>query len=118
MDVSKIIAEIDAQIAPLQQARAVLLGLSENTAVSKPRRGRPKGSTNAAKTVAVKVAKPSKRKRNLSPEGRKRIAEAMKRRWAERRKEAPKAAKKVAAKKEAAPKKEAAAPKKEVVAKK
>jgi hypothetical protein len=109
MDVSKIIAEIDAQIAPLQQARAVLLGL---------RRGRPKGSTNAAKTVAVKVAKPSKRKRNLSPEGRKRIAEAMKRRWAERRKEAPKAAKKVAAKKEAAPKKEAAAPKKEVVAKK
>jgi hypothetical protein len=111
MDVSKIIAEIDAQIAPLQQARAVLLGLSESTVGSKPRRGRPKGSTNAVKTVAVKAVKPAKRKRNLSPEGRKRIAEAMKRRWAERRKEAPKAAKKVAAKKEAAPKKEAVAKK-------
>jgi hypothetical protein len=59
----------------------------------------------------VKAVKPAKRKRNLSPEGRKRIAEAMKRRWAERRKEAPKAAKKVAAKKEAAPKKEAVAKK-------
>lgn len=116
MDVSKIIAEIDAQIAPLQQARAMLLGLSENTAVAKPRRGRPKGSTNAGKPAAVKAAKPSKRKRNLSPEGRKRIADAMKRRWAERRNEAPKAAKKVAAKKVAAPKKEASAPKKEVAA--
>jgi len=38
----------------------------------------------------------------LSPEGRKRIADAMKRRWADRRK---------ALKKEAAPKKEAAAKK-------
>ena len=119
MDVSKIIAEIDAQLAPLQHARAVLLGLNENAAVAKPRRGRPKGSTNAAKTVAVKVAKRSKRKRNLSPEGRKRIAEAMKRRWAERRNETPKAAKKVATKKEAAtPKKEVAAAKKEASAKK
>jgi hypothetical protein len=33
--------------------------------------------------VNKKSAKP--RKRNLTPEGRKRIAEAMKRRWAERR---------------------------------
>jgi hypothetical protein len=99
MDVSKIVAEIDAKIASLQQARAVLVDLDETSAASTPRRGRPKGS--AAKKVA---AKPAKRKRNLSPEGRKRIAEAMKRRWAERRKEAPKAAKKVAVKKEAAKK--------------
>jgi len=56
--------------------------------VEKPRRGRPKGSVNAVK--AVKAAKPAKRKRNLSPEGRKRIADAMKRRWAERRKEVAK----------------------------
>jgi hypothetical protein len=80
MDVSNIIAEIDAKIASLQQARVVLSG------------GRPKGSTNAVKEV--KVATPIKRKRNLSPEGRKRIAEAMKRRWAERRATATKAAKK------------------------
>jgi hypothetical protein len=97
MDVSKIVAEIDAKISSLQQARAVLLGLNESAVASKPRRGRPKGSTNTSKTADVK---PGTRKRSLSPEGRKRIAEAMRRRWAERRKEAPKTAKK-----EAAPKK-------------
>jgi hypothetical protein len=98
MDVSKIISEIDAKIASLQQARSVLLGLDDTTVVApKPRRGRPKGSVNAVKTV-----KPAIRKRNLTPEGRKRIADAMKRRWADRRK---------AVAKSEAPKKEA--PKKE-----
>jgi hypothetical protein len=93
MDVSNIIAEIDAKIASLQQARVVLAGLGETTpVVVKAKRGRPKGSTNAVK--AAKVAKPGKRKRNLSPEGRKRIAEAMKRRWAERRAQTTKPAKK------------------------
>jgi hypothetical protein len=108
MDVSKIVAEIDEKIASLQQARAVLVDLDESTVVSKPRRGRPKGSTNVVKTVkakTVKAARPAKRKRNLSPEGRKRIADAMKRRWAERRKETAKAVKTVAVKKEAAAKK-------------
>ena len=108
MDVSKIVAEIDAKIASLQQARTVLVDLDESTLASKPRRGRPKGSTNAAKSVATKTvttAKPVKRKRKLSPEGRTRIAEAMKRRWAERRKENPKAAKTVPVKKEAVAKK-------------
>ena len=98
MDIRKIVAEIDAEIASLQQARAALVELDGSDTGSKPRRGRPKGSANSAK--AATDAKPAKRKRNLSPEGRKRIAEAMKRRWAERRKEAPKAAKKVTAKKE------------------
>ena len=111
MDVRKIVAAIDAKIASLQQARAVLVDLDESDLGLKPRRGRPKGSTNAAKAASVKIVKPAARKRNLSPEGRKRIAEAMKRRWAERRKGAPKAAKKVAAKKEAAPKKEVPAKK-------
>jgi hypothetical protein len=106
MDVRKIVAEIDAKIASLQQARAVLVELDESDLVQKPRRGRPKGSTNAAKAAAVKIAKPTARKRNLSPEGRKRIADAMKRRWAERRKETARPAKK-----EAAPKKEAPAKK-------
>jgi hypothetical protein len=104
MDVSKIVAEIDAKIASLQQARAVLVGLDESVAVSKPRRGRPKGSTNAASPVAGKVAKPKSAKRKLSPEGRKRIAEAMKRRWAERR-SALKAPAKAVSKKESVVKK-------------
>ena len=78
MDVNKNLAEIDDEIARLQQIRSALTGIGGVT--TGKRRGRPKGSTNAAK--------PAKRKkRNLSPEGRKRIAEAMKRRWAERRKE-------------------------------
>lgn len=78
MDIKKILAEIDGEIARLQQVRAALSGIGESTTGKK--RGRPKGSTNAVK--------PGKRKkRNLSPEGRKRIADAMKRRWAERRKE-------------------------------
>lgn len=98
MDVRKIVAEIDAKIASLQQARAVLVELDESAVMGKPRRGRPKGSTNVAKSATIKIAKPAARKRNLSPEGRKRIADAMKRRWAERRK---------TVKKEAAPKKEA-----------
>jgi hypothetical protein len=111
MDVRKIVAEIDAKIASLQQARAVLVELDESDLALKPRRGRPKGSTNASKASAVKIVKPAARKRHLSPEGRKRIADAMKRRWAQRRNQTAKPAKKVAAKKEAAPKKEVAAKK-------
>jgi len=78
VDVSRIIAEIDSQISKLQQARALLAG---TTAASGAGRGRPKGSKNAA--AATSATNP--RKRKLSPEGRKRIADAMKKRWAERR---------------------------------
>lgn len=77
MEVSRIIAEIDAQILKLQQARALLADASQP---SRAGRGRPKGSTNVSKPAAG-------RKRKLTPEGRKRIAEAMKKRWAERRKQ-------------------------------
>jgi hypothetical protein len=79
VEVSRIIAEIDAQISKLQQARELLAG---TTAKIGKGPGRPKGSKNAKGTAK---AAPSK-KRRLSPEGRKRIADAMKRRWAERRK--------------------------------
>jgi hypothetical protein len=107
MDVSKIVSEIDAKIASLQQARAVLIDLDESGVGSKPRRGRPKGSANVANIVAIKATKPAaKHKRNLSPEGRKRIAEAMKRRWAEHRNSNQKISKKAATKKETAPRKE------------
>jgi hypothetical protein len=79
VEVSGIIAQIDAQIAKLQQARALLAGTTSGQAG----RGRPKGSKNGAKATTPKKAT----KRKLSPEGRKRIAEAMKKRWAERRKQ-------------------------------
>ena len=81
MEVSRIIAEIDAQIAKLQQARELLSGTTTSSGKGP---GRPKGSKNAKA--------PTSRKRKLSPEGRKRIADAMKRRWAERRKLAAKGA--------------------------
>lgn len=86
MEVSLIIAEIDAQISKLQQARELLSGAPAKAAKGP---GRPKGSKNS-KAAAAPASTP--RKRKLSPEGRKRIAEAMKRRWAERRKQAAKSA--------------------------
>ena len=82
MEVNRIIAEIDAQISKLQQARALLAGTTA-AAAAHAGRGRPKGSKNAAS--AATATKP--RKRKLSAEGRKRIADAMKKRWAERRKQ-------------------------------
>jgi hypothetical protein len=74
--VSEILLQIDREIAQLQQARALLAG----------------GSAAAPKKAAAAPAakKPAKKKRNLTPEGRKRIAEAVKRRWAEQKKAAAK----------------------------
>jgi hypothetical protein len=85
VEVSRIIAEIDGQIAKLQQARALLAGTTATTKRTGP--GRPKGSKN---TAAAASAATTPRKRKLSPEGRKRIADAMKKRWAERRKQSSK----------------------------
>jgi hypothetical protein len=87
VEVSRIIAEIDGQIAKLQQARALLAG---NSAAPRAGRGRPKGSKNSAAAKEKTAAAPVARKRKLSPEGRKRIADAMKKRWAERRKQTSK----------------------------
>ena len=67
MEVDEILAQIDAEIAQLQSARALLVG-------------------NAKPAVAKAVKKAGRKKRVLSPEGRKRIADAVKRRWAEQRK--------------------------------
>jgi len=72
--VSEILVQIDREIAQLQQARALLAG----GAAAAPK-----------KAKAAKAAKkPFKKKRNLTPEGRKRIAEAVRRRWAEQKKAA------------------------------
>ncbi len=81
-----VIAQIDAEISRLQQARELLSGLP---ALQKPGRGRPKGSKNAV-IVEESAEAPIKGKRKLSEAGRKAIADAMRRRWAERRKEVAK----------------------------
>jgi hypothetical protein len=76
MGLAGILAEIDQEIARLTEARALLI---DGTAVKRGP-GRPKATTA--------VVKPTKKKRNLSPEGRKRIAEAVRRRWAAQKKAA------------------------------
>ena len=68
MEVNRIIAEIDAQILKLQQARSLLAGTT--TSAARTGRGRPKGSKNTASGTPATTP----RKRKLSPEGRKRIA--------------------------------------------
>jgi hypothetical protein len=77
-----VIAQIDAEIAKLQQAKVLLSGAE----APKSGRGRPKGSKNAT-AAAAPASAAGKSKRKLTPEGRKAIADAMKRRWAERRKQ-------------------------------
>jgi hypothetical protein len=90
MAISDILATIDQEIAQLQQARALLSGGA--VAAPKKKVGRPKKvvavavAPKKAAAIAPVAAKPAKvakkKKRNLSPEGRKRIADAVKKRWA------------------------------------
>jgi hypothetical protein len=89
MALPDILASIDSEIAQLQKARALLTGASAPAAKKKP--GRPRKIVAEVVSSAAKPAK--KRKRNLSPEGRKRIADAVKRRWAAQKKAAATAAK-------------------------
>jgi hypothetical protein len=77
VEVNKIITELESQITRLKEARALLAGESAK------RRGRPPGSAKGKRGG----------KRHLSAEGRKRISEALKKRWAARRKAAAKTAK-------------------------
>jgi hypothetical protein len=60
----------------LQKAKALLGDGAVRTA--KKKTGRPKRGA----AVTPVATKPAKKKRKLSPEGRKRIAEAVKKRWA------------------------------------
>lgn len=88
MQVSEILSEIDNEIARLQEARRLLAGESSGTT-------RTRGRKPAAAAAAVAAAAPKKRRRRrkLTPEGRKKLSEALKARWAERKKKAAKATK-------------------------
>jgi len=68
MSIESIIAQIDAEIAQLHQVRNLLT---------------PKGAVSAkpAKAATTKLGRPKKR-RVLSADARKRIADAQRRRWA------------------------------------
>jgi undecaprenyl pyrophosphate synthase len=79
MSVSEILTSVDREIALLKQVRALLVG----TTSASPTRKQTKVSKAAAKPAKKAGAK---KKRQLSPEGRKRIAEAVRRRWEAQRK--------------------------------
>lgn len=65
-----ILSLIDAEIARLTQVRSMLSGIGK--APAKP----------ASRNAKVAPAKKAKKRRVLSPEARKRIADAQRKRWA------------------------------------
>jgi len=68
--VAEILQHIDREIAQLQRARALLNGSA---------------ARSSTKPAAITPKKVKKKKRRLTPEGRKRIAEAVRRRWERQR---------------------------------
>jgi hypothetical protein len=76
MDTTEIIAQIDSEIARLEQVKSILSGTTATTTI-KAKRG-PKAKTAPTPITA--------KKRLLSPEARARIAAAQKARWAKVRK--------------------------------
>lgn len=88
MDTVSIIQEIDSEISRLQQARTILTGTA-----TKRSPGRPKQAKSGLKTAAVESTK-----RVMSAEGKAKIAEAQRARWAKSKRADRKAAKKAAVK--------------------
>lgn len=78
MSLDNLLSTIDAEIARLQQARALLAGTSTKT----------RGKSAASATAAPK----KKARRKLSAEARKRIADAQRKRWAAQKKASAKTA--------------------------
>ena len=76
MEIDKIVADLKKERDRLVKAIAALVGVG-STSTGK-RRGRKPGAKAAAKT--------GRRRGGISKEGRKRLSELMKKRWAERRK--------------------------------
>jgi hypothetical protein len=77
LDIGRIVAELKRERDRLSQAIAALEGQS------------PKATARRS-AVPYRAAHSKKRGGRLTPEGRKRISEAMKRRWAEQRKKGSK----------------------------
>jgi hypothetical protein len=75
MSIDQLLSAIDAEIARLQQARALLAGTHTGT---------------GGKRMTAAAAAPKKRvpKRVMSAEARKRIADAQRKRWAAQKKAA------------------------------
>ena len=72
MDLRKVVSELKQERDRLNRAIAALEGIEAPAAVT-------------AKAASVKSGAKKAKKHNLSAEGRKRLSEMMKKRWAERR---------------------------------
>ena len=84
MTISNILLEIDAEIAKLQQARAILSGVA-----TKQKPGRPAiGSTRSPATSfnPEEFGGVQAKRRKMSTETRKKMADAQRLRWANSRK--------------------------------
>jgi hypothetical protein len=81
MGIAEILETIDREISTLQRARTLIA----SGAGGGGKRGRPSKSAAAAKAIVSGPVK-KRKKRHLSPEGRKRIVDAQKRRWEAKRK--------------------------------
>jgi hypothetical protein len=92
LDIQSIVAELRGELTRIGE----VIGLLENSTPAKKRVGRPPGS--AAEKVQTKGPG-----RALTPAGRRKLSEAMKRRWAQRR--GPASASKATANVAAKPKK-------------
>jgi hypothetical protein len=90
MELTKVIAELRAERTAIDEALAALDRIAR--AGTGKRRGRPPAWLAAAPGAIPEVAEPRK-KRSLSPEVRKKMADAQKKRWAAYRKEQGVAAK-------------------------
>ena len=77
MEIEKIVAELRKERDRLNQAIAALEGLA------------PRGATKRS-AVPNRVTRGKKKRGGLTPEGRKRLSELMKKRWAERRRKSSK----------------------------
>jgi hypothetical protein len=76
MSLDHLLSSIDAEISRLQRARTLLAGNGTGT------------RNTSSRLTASHVPKTARRKRVLSAEGRKRIAEAQRKRWAAQKKAA------------------------------
>jgi len=78
LEIDKIVADLKKERDRLVKAISALVGMGQTGA----KRGRKPGPKAKAKAVPAK----RKRRGGISKEGRKRLSELMKKRWAERRK--------------------------------
>jgi hypothetical protein len=85
MQIDEIIAQLDSEIARLQQARSLLAATTYKRGPGSSGKVLPGENAGTTVTDAAGVVK---KKRTLSPEGLARIAAAQKKRWAKVKKAA------------------------------